>query len=341
MPIVYVTSAGDRRIHVLDLDRATGKVSPIAITEVPGPDQHDAISLPLALSEDKRFLYAAIRTPPYPASTFAIDPASGQLTHLGSANLPDGMAYIAPDRTNGWLLQASYTGSKLAVSPIGGDGRIREPASEVFDVSRAHSIVPSRDNRFAYVASHGRDMVLQYSIDVGEGKLIAADPAGAATVKGGGPRHLVIDTPHARLYALNESNGSVASFAIDPRSGGLTPLRTVSMLPAGYTSVPTAADIHLTRDGQRLYASERTESFLAIFDVDPPSGGMVLVDTVRTEESPRGFAIDSSDRFLLCAGQFSGALSVYSIEAKTGRLTQTDRRLIGPNANWVEIIDLH
>ncbi len=124
MPIVYVSSAGDRRIHVLNLDRATGKVTPIEVVEVPGPDQAEPISLPLALSADHRFLYAAIRTAPYPASAFAVDQKTGQLTWLGSADLPDGMAYIAPDKTNKFLLQASYTGSKLAVSPIDAAGRI-------------------------------------------------------------------------------------------------------------------------------------------------------------------------------------------------------------------------
>jgi 6-phosphogluconolactonase len=55
--------------------------------------------MPIAISPDRRFLYAALRSEPYPVSSFAIDPTSGRLTHLAHAPLADSMAYIVTDRT--------------------------------------------------------------------------------------------------------------------------------------------------------------------------------------------------------------------------------------------------
>lgn len=340
MQVAYVSSAGDRTIHVLGLDPASRKTATIEDVVVPGPDQAEPISLPLAVSADRRFLYAAIRTAPYPVATFAIDPGTGRLTHLGSADLPDQMAYIAPDLTNRVLLGASYTGSKLAVMPIGADGIVGGPAVQVFEAARAHCIIPSADNRSAYVALHGGDIVLEFDFDPGAGRLVPRLPAGAATAPRAGPRHLALHAPTSRLFVLNERDGSVDTLAVDPTGGALTALSSVSMLPNGYDKTPTAADIHVSGDGRFVYASERTASFITVFAVDAGSGRLTPVEWVKTEASPRGFAIDPTDRCLLVAGQFSGRMSVYAIDPATGRLTKTGDRPVGPNPNWIEIVEL-
>jgi 6-phosphogluconolactonase len=340
MQVAYVASAGDRTIHVLDLSAETGKVRRIEDVVVPGPDQAEPISLPLALSADRRLLYAAIRTAPYPASSFAIDPATGRLQLLGSANLPAEMAYIATDINSKVLLGASYTQSKLAVVPIEANGLIAPKATQILDAPRAHCIIPSIDNRSAYVAVHGDDSVLHFALDIGGGRLTPQSPPGAPTKRNAGPRHLALHAPTRRLYVLNERDGTVDTLSIDPASGALTPVASVSMLPAGYHETPTAADIHTTRDGRFLYASERTASFITVFAVDAASGRLTPIEWVQTEASPRGFAIDPHDRFVLVAGQFSGRISVYAIDPASGRLRKTDECAVGANPNWIEILEL-
>src|SRR5262249_44211076 len=114
--IVYVSSAGSREVLVLSLDRASGRVEPIEAAQVPGGEGPSPTSMPLAVSPDRRFLYAAVRSEPFPAVSFAIDPRSGRLTHIASCALPDAMAYIVTDRTGRYLLSASYHGSKLATN---------------------------------------------------------------------------------------------------------------------------------------------------------------------------------------------------------------------------------
>jgi 6-phosphogluconolactonase len=340
MYLVYVSSAGDRHIHVLTLDPQTGKVTPLETVTVPGPDEADPISLPLALSPDHRHLYAAIRTAPYPVATFAIDQGTGKLSLRGSVDLPAAMAYIVPDRTGCFLFGASYTNSKLAVNTIGEDGLIAAPNIQLFDEPRAHGILPSVDNRFAYAAIHGSDLVLQLAHDPATGRLTPNPQQGGRTKAGAGPRHLVLDASGERLYVLNESIGEIDSFTVGRDSGVLTPLSTVSMLPDGFSQIPTGADLHLARNGRLLFASERTASFLAGFRVDPKTGRLQLISSTPTEESPRGFCIDPSDRFLVCAGQISGKISVYAIDQETGALRQTDQRTVGRNPNWIEIIEL-
>ena len=79
---------------MLAFDRAKGDVELIEKIDIPGAEKPSPTSMPLALSPDRRFLYAALRSEPFTVVGFAIDPASGRLTHLHSAPLEASMAYI-------------------------------------------------------------------------------------------------------------------------------------------------------------------------------------------------------------------------------------------------------
>jgi len=61
---------------------------------------------------------------------------------------------------------------------------------------------------------------------------------------------------------------------------------------------------------------------------------------VPTEKQPRGFAIDTSGRYLLAVGQLSHAMSSYAIDQTSGKLTKLKEYPMGKNPNWIEIVDL-
>src|SRR5216683_7275524 len=90
--VVYVSNAGGPEIHVMAMDRARGALDLIETMAIPGIDKPGPTSMPMALSPDRRFLYAALRREPFTAASFAIDPASGRLKHLGNSPLDDSMA---------------------------------------------------------------------------------------------------------------------------------------------------------------------------------------------------------------------------------------------------------
>jgi len=118
---VYVSNADSGDISVLSLDLASGTLAPLQTLALHGQ------VMPLALSPDRRFLYVGVRGQPQIVASFAIDPASGRLNHLGNAPLDASMAYTTTDRTGKWLLAASYPGGKLTVNPIAGDGKAQAP----------------------------------------------------------------------------------------------------------------------------------------------------------------------------------------------------------------------
>jgi len=203
----------------------------------------------------------------------------------------------------------------------------------------AHSIIVDEKNRYAYAASLGGDVIMQFHFDAATGRITPADPPVTRSKPKAGPRHLAF-TPGGRfLYLINELDGTVNAYAVDPRTGALTERQSISLLPAGFPSKPSAADLHLTPDGRFLYGSERASNTIAAFAVDAGTGRLTSIGSVPTEPAPRGFRIDPRGRFLLAVGQTSNRMSVYAIGAD-GRLAKLADYPMGTNPNWVEIIDL-
>src|SRR4029077_1433810 len=114
--VVYVSNAASKEIYVLAMNRESGELTVIDKVPVPGTDKPSPSSMPMAVTPDRRFLYAALRGDTFPVSPFALDRASGRLTHLGPTPLADSMAYIVTELTGRYLLGASYPGNKLTIN---------------------------------------------------------------------------------------------------------------------------------------------------------------------------------------------------------------------------------
>lgn len=340
--VVYVSNAGDKEIGVFLMDRDSGALTAVERVPVPGTDKPSPTSMPLAVSPDHRFLYAALRTEPYPVSSFAIDQADGRLIHLGYAPLADSMAYIITDRSGRYLLSASYPGAKLAINPIDADGRVGERPTQVLATEpKAHCVVVDPSNRWAYCTNLGGDIIMQLRFDPATGTVVPNMPAAIATKPGAGPRHLAFHPNGRFLYLLNETDATLGAYAVDAAAGTLTELQTVPTLPPDFAGKPSAADLHLTPDGRFIYASERTTSTIKGFRIDPERGTFSRCGRWPTETTPRGFAIDPRGRFLLAVGLSSNALTVSAIDPDSGALADVAQYPMGQMPNWVEIVDLH
>ena len=213
---VYVSNAQDGNIDAYTMDTSTGSLTPI------GKAEAGKLVMPMAVSPDKKHLYAVVRSQPPRVLTYAIDPTTGALTQKASAPLPDSMPYASTDRTGRYLFTASYGGDKLAVSPIGESGLVEAEAIQVIPTGRnAHSILPDRGNQFVYAATLGANQVLQFTFDSKTGKLTPNDPAAVSPEPGHGPRHMVFSPDNKNLYVVNELSGYVTQYAVDPGKGTL------------------------------------------------------------------------------------------------------------------------
>jgi 6-phosphogluconolactonase len=113
----YVSNADSREIIVLRLQDDGG------LAEVERVNTTGTV-MPLAVSPDRRFLYAALRSEPFGAASYRIDGQTGRLSHIATSPLPASMPYLATDRTGRFLLSASYQSAVAAVSAIDAEGRV-------------------------------------------------------------------------------------------------------------------------------------------------------------------------------------------------------------------------
>lgn len=333
MTAVYVSNADSGDISVLRLDGRGGLETRQQVV-VGGQ------VMPLAISPDRRFLYAARRSQPRAVLGYRIDAASGELALIGQAPLPESMASIATDGRGRFLLSASYGGGLVAVSPIDAGGRPQSATQVLAAGAKAHAIRSAPGNRHVFATSLGSDRVLQYRFDPGSGRVEPNDPPAFAGRAGAGPRHFVF---HPRLpcaYLLNELDAGVDVLAYDAGPGTFTARQTVTTLAPGFAGEPWAAELRLTPDGRFLYTSERRSSTIAGFAVDPVSGGLAPIGHWTTQAQPRSMAIDPLGRFLIAAGQLSHRVGVHRIDPDSGALDLLGEHAVGLNPSWVEAVAL-
>ena len=339
--VVYVSNAASKEIYVFAMNRNSGDLLIIDKVPVPGTDKPSTASMPMAVTPDHRFLYAALRTDSFPVSCFAIDRASGRLTHLSSTPLQDSMAYIVTDRTGRYLLSASYPGNKLTINPIDEKGQVVEKPTQIIpDRPKSHCILVDATNKYCYATSLGSDTIMEWKFDPETGTLSPNGPGEVRTKEGAGPRHMALHPNRRFLYLITETTGTIGAYAIDPASGTLKELQFVDALPADFKQQPAAADLHVTPDGRFLYGSERKTSTLAGYRIDPEKGTLSPIGHFPTEKTPRGFNIDPRGRFLLSVGLDSNAMTVYRINPQSGALTNLKQYAMGQQPNWIEIVDL-
>jgi 6-phosphogluconolactonase len=256
--------------------------------------------------------------------------------------------YISLDATEKWALVANYSGGNVTVLPIADDGSlgahtalIQNHGSSVNkerqEKAHAHSVIFDPQQHYAFVADLGIDQILIFRFDAASGQLISH--GSVATEPGAGPRHLEFHPNNRYLYVTNELTSTIGVYDYDADNGTLAHKQTISALPDDFTGIRWAADIHITRSGQFLYASNRGHDSIAVFAVDPNQGTLTLVETVPTGgQTPRNFALDLSENFLLVANQESHNVIVFQVDKSNGRLTQTASAITIPSPVCVKMV---
>lgn len=344
--LLYVgtyTEKDSKGIYAFRFDAASGDLTSAGLAaETANPSF-------LAVDPNHRFLYAVNEVPKYQGaasgavSAFAIDPGSGKLTLLNEVpSRGSDPCYVSLDKTGKFVLVANYTGGSAAVFPLSRDGRLGESSAFIQLVgssvnherqagAHAHWIETTADNRFAVVADLGVDQLHIYHFDAVHGALGENDPAFAALDPGAGPRHVAFHPSGKAVYVVNELNSTVTSFSYDARHGALSPLHTVSTLPANFSGTNSTAEIHVHPNGKFLYVSNRGDDSITGFAIDPANGTLATVDRASTQgKTPRNFEIDPTGTRLFAANQATGNIVVFRIDAKTGKLTPTGQVLEVP-----------
>lgn len=342
-------------IYIHKFDGATGSISPYRVVE--------GVEEPSFLTIDRRgrYLFAVNETMEFDGmksgavSAFEIDRKSGDLMFLNKQPSMGGApCHITTSADGKFALVANYMGGNVAVLRIGNDGRLGKPIDvkqhsgtgpnkDRQEAAHAHSIILDSQNKYAYVNDLGIDRVMIYAFDKANGTLSpnASQPF-YSTEAGAGPRHFKIHPNGEFAFVVNELDMTLTSLAYNSKTGGLKAIDTLSTLPAGVSVASNScADLHISPNGDHVYASNRGHDSIAVYAVDKASGKMRVVEIVSTRgKTPRNFVIDPTGNYLLAANQRSNSIVTFAIDRSSGKLTYTGTTVESPTPVCLQLLEL-
>jgi 6-phosphogluconolactonase len=294
---VYVgtyTGAKSKGIYLLELDLATGALSaPVLAAQTANPSF-------LAIHPSRRFLYAVGELDNFKGkkggavTAFAIDEKTGKLTQLNQqSSKGGGPCHLVVDAKGKNVLVANYGGGSVAVLPIDADGKLREASS--FIQHMGSSVDKGRQE-----GPHGHSI----NLDAANRFAVAAD--------------LGLD--------------KVLVYKFDADKGTLTPNTPPS------TSVPPGSGprhFAFHPDRRHAYVINEMKSTVTAFDYDSEKGVLKPVQTLSTLPHPvKGNStaevqVHPSGKFVYGSNRGHNSIAIFTVDAKTGRLTAAGHQATG------------
>jgi 6-phosphogluconolactonase len=351
-----------KSIYIYEFDPVTGALKPLNIlVDVVNPSY-------LTISSDKRHLFAVNEllefdgAPGGGVSSFTVTSELTEASFINSQPTHGGYpCYLTLDPTGHWLLVANYGANQqingamgcLSVFPVAQDGRLGEATTVIQHpgpgtaahpvrqtVPHSHSVIFDPQQKYVLAADLGLDQILIFKFDAATGQLTPNDVAAIDMETGAGPRHLEFHPNGHYLYVTYELKSAVGVYAYDAEHGTLRHLQTISMIPADFVAVNINAELHISRSGLFLYASNRGHDSIAVFAIDPATGLLSLIEIVPSGgQHPRNFAFDLTGNYLLVANRDDNNLIVFQVDQTTGRLTRTAETVSIPCPVFVKVID--
>ena len=244
-------------------------------------------------------------------TTLRYDKKSQSLEKVSSINQGGGgPCHITLSNDGKHLITANYGSGSVSVVRLNSEGIPEKVTDVIFYGERSHPHMTIHNPRLHtyYVTDLGLDKVHQLKLDTTLGLLINVVVPSFICESGSGPRHMVIDRSSANLYVINELNSSISVYNI--LSDTVTVKQTVSTLPEDYSEKSYCADIHLSRNGKRIFGSNRGHNSIVTFRIGADG---TLSDPYHQNcggNWPRNFAVSPSGKFFLVANQRSNEISV-------------------------------
>lgn len=327
----YTKPGKSEGIYVGRLDTATGRLGPVALAATAASPSF------VALSPDRRFLYAAMESGGGSVGAFSVG-ADGKLTKLNEQPSGGGGAcHVWVDATGRTVFVANYGGGSIAAFRTKDDGSLGERTAFVqFEGSgpnprrqekpHGHAIYTDPANKLVYACDLGTDKVWIFQFDPEKSTLTPATPAFGLVPPGGGPRHLAIHPSGKFAYVNNEMTLTTTAFARNETTGALTELHTLSTLPPGADAKgASTAEIFCHPTGKWLYVSNRGHDTIATYSI-AADGRLTFLEAAPAQvKVPRGFGIDPTGQWMITAGQNDDKIAVLKIDPATGKLSATDQ----------------
>ena len=293
----------------------------------------------ITISANKKYLYAVNEldnldtVPSGGVSSFKIE-KKGQLTLVNQV-LTHGAnpchVCLSPDEKK--LVASNYTGGSISLFNVLPDGSLSELIQKIQHEGKgpfpgrqaephAHSAKFNATGKLLFAADLGIDELKIYQVGKGDAPLTPNAQPFIKLAPGSGPRHFVFSADGSYIYVINELSSTITVLI---KYGGVwKEIQTIKTLPKDFKGESWCADIHLSANGNFVYASNRGHNSIAVFTRNQTSGRLENIQTVSSVGNwPRNFTLDPTGKFLLVANERSNDITVFKVDGLSGKLTYT------------------
>lgn len=210
-------------------------------------------------------------------------------------------------------------GSLLSIQQQIGSGPHPRQAS-----AHSHGVAVDPSERFLLANDFGADKIFVYRINERDDQLEPAATPFVSVPAGSGPRHSVFHPNGRFLFVVSELSAEVSSYRWESWPGRLTHIQTLAMDDPSYTGTKSASHIQISEDGRFVYAANRGIHAMQVYDVNPWTGKLALIQTIPSQgQSPWDFALDPTGRWLVVANNVSNTINLFEVDRRTGKLEAT------------------
>ena len=322
----YGASAATQQVVAVHFSDQDGKLTGQIV-------QHEDVGFeaaPVVWNSQRRLLYVASLRAEQLAqnrlTVFSVG-ADGRISRLQELERQHGSAYLSLDRSGRFLLSASYFEGRVDVYRLDERGIPNQLAHTQYEGrDKAHSILTTPDNRFAYVPYvSDQNALFQYSFDENSGKLLPLDPPRAEVAAGVGPRHVAYHPTKPFIFFSNEQQLGASSYRI--RDGGQ--LELVQVCQAEQVEPDSglaASDIAITANGRFLYVALRdfekgSQNAVHGYEVQE-NGELAHLGATETDAIPWGLQRSPDGRYLLVTATDGATLTAFEVDPRGNLLKE-------------------
>jgi 6-phosphogluconolactonase len=325
-----IAEAGQKGLYLFDLNPVQGTFKLLSNADAgPNPSY-------FCISKKRELIYAANEVMEFNGvkggglTTLKYIPETGVFEKVNDLMVPNGgPCYISLSPDENYLFFANYSSSSITVVKLDEKG-IPEQVTDTISfkgnegqISHPHMISFDPAGKKVYLTDLGLDRIVIYDFDATSGHLKQAENGILNFDSGAGPRHFTFNGTGTKMYVICELNSTISVFDVDS-NGMLKPIQSVTTLGEDFKGESFCADIHLGKNDQYLYGSNRGENTIVVFRVEQDGKLSLEGRTSCGGNWPRNFVIDPTGKYILVGNRRSGNISLFKIDRKTGIPEFTD-----------------